>query len=131
MKVNLNPGVTNIEIPYGEVKVVLVLRSTTSEEFCHFLKSRFKFGTAGGVMEDQSSSARIEFIDQLLLDIKVKDKEGNLGEAVFTDAHSGEEKPLTPETLDWKKYVLPSFKHAAAVVFEGVSAKMENAVLKN
>lgn len=131
MKVNLNPGVVNIEIPYGDLKVVLVLRNTSSEEFCHFLKSRFKFGTGGNVLEDQSSSARIDFIDQLLLDIKVKDKEGHMGEAVFTDPDTGEEKPLTPETPEWKKYVLPSFKHAAAVVFEGVSAKMENAILKN
>lgn len=131
MKVNLNPGVTNIEIPYGELTVALALRNATPEEFCHFLKSRFKLGAGGGIVEDRSSLARIDFIDQLLFDIKVKDREGRLGEAVFSDPDSGEEKPLTPETPGWKKYVPPSFKHAAAVVFEGVSAKMENAVLKN
>lgn len=131
MKVNLNPGVFNVEIPHGEFKVVLVLRNSTPEEFCHFLKSRFKFGTGGGILEDQSSNARIEFIDQLLIDIKVKDKEGNLEEAFFTDPESGEEKPLNSNTPGWKKFVLPSFKHAAAVVFEGASAKMENAMLKN
>lgn len=131
MKVNLNPSVFNIEIPHGEFKVVLVLRNSTSEEYCHFLKSRFKFGTGGEILQDQSSFARIEFIDQLLLDIKVKDKEGNLEQAVFTDPESGEEKPLDSKTPDWKKFVLPSFKHAAAVVFEGVSANMENSMLKN
>ncbi|MEK9627833.1 MAG: hypothetical protein VW455_02300 [Nitrospinota bacterium] len=131
MKVNLNPGTVNIEIPYGEIKVLLILRNSTSEEYCNFLRSRFKFGTSGNLMEDHSSSARIDFIDRLLLDIKVKDKEGNIGEAVFTDPVKGMEKPLTPKTPDWKKFVLPSFKHAAALVFEGVNGKMENAVLKN
>ncbi len=131
MKVNLNSGVTNIEIPYGEIMVVLVLKNTTSEEFCQFLKARFKLDKRAEVIEDQSSSARINFIDKLLVDIKVKDKAGNFAELVFTDPASGAEKPLTPETPNWKQYVLPSFKYAAATVFEGVKARMENAILKN
>lgn len=131
MKFNLNPGFTNIEIPFGGITVVLVLRKSTAEEYSKFLQERFQFAAGGELSLDQSPLARMNFIDQLLIDIKVKDQEGNLVEPFFTDCESGEEKPLTPEVQGWKNYVEPSFKCAAAVVYEGVIGKIESVTLKN
>ncbi len=129
MSININPGVTKIEIPYCGKTIVLVLRNYTTEEFCWFQKNRFKLVSPGKV-EDNSSQARIEFIERLLVDIKVKTGEGE--ETVsFTDPATGEEKPLTPTIPDWKKYVQASFKCAGAMVFEGVSARLEQTTLKN
>jgi len=129
MAININPGVIKIEIPYCGETVVLVLRDYTTEEFCQFQKNRFKFISPGNV-DDHSSQARIEFIETILTDIKVKTKDGE-EEVVFTDPETGKEKPLTPSIPNWKKYVQASFKCAAAMVFEGTSANLEHATLKN
>ncbi len=129
MSLNINPGVTKIEIPYcGEI-VIMVLRNYTTEEFCQFQKSRFKLVSPGKV-EDNSSQARIEFIENLLMDIKIKTKEGE-DTVSFTDPVSGEVQPLTPAVPNWKNYVQASFKCAGAMVFEGVSARLEQTTLKN
>jgi hypothetical protein len=129
MGINIYPGITKVEIPYCGETVVLVLRDYTTEEFCQFQKSRFKLVSPGKV-DDHSSQARIEFIETILTDIKVKTKEGET-EVSFTDPATGEEKPLTPSIPNWKKYVQPSFKCAAAMVFEGMSANLEHTTLKN
>lgn len=129
MALNINPGMTKVEIPYGGEIVVLVLRDYTTEEFCQFQKSRFKLVSPGKI-DDHSSQARIEFIETILMDIKRKTKAGE-EEVLFTDPASGEEKPLTPSVPNWKKYVQASFKCAAAMVFEGLSASLEQATLKN
>lgn len=129
MSININPGVIKVEIPYCGETVVLVLRDYTAEEFCRFQKNRFKLVSPGKV-DDQSSQARIEFIETILMDIKVKTEDGE-EEVCFTDPETGEEKPLTPSVLNWKKYVQPSFKCAAAMVFEGTTANLEHATLKN
>ena len=128
MAVNINPGITKIEIPYGGQTVVLVLRDYTTDEFCQFQKNRFKF--APGKVDDHSSQARIEFIETILIDIKIKTEAGE-EEVFFTDPATGEEKPLTPSVPNWKKYVQASFKCAAAIVFEGMSASLEQTTLKN
>ncbi|MBC8287652.1 MAG: hypothetical protein H8E42_09305 [Nitrospinae bacterium] len=129
MAININPGVTRVEIPYCGESIVLMLRDYTTEEYCQFLKNRFKFVSPGNV-DDHSSQARIEFIETILLDIKIKTKEGE-EEVFFTDPATGDEKPLTPSVPNWKKYVQASFKCAAAMVFEGMSASLEQATLKN
>lgn len=129
MALNINLGMTKVEIPYGGEIVVLVLRDYTTEEFCQFQKSRFKLVSPGKI-DDHSSQARIEFIETILMDIKRKTKAGE-EEVLFTDPASGEEKPLTPSVPNWKKYVQASFKCAAAMVFEGLSASLEQATLKN
>jgi hypothetical protein len=129
MAININPGITKVEIPYCGETVVLVLRDYTTEEFCQFQKSRFKLVSPGKV-DDHSSQARIEFIETILTDIKVKTKEGET-EVSFTDPATGKEKPLTPSVQNWKKYVQASFKCAAAMVFEGMSANLEHTTLKN
>ena len=103
MAININPGITKIEIPYCGETVVLVLRDYTTEEFCQFQKNRFKFISPGKV-DDLSSQARIEFIETILMDIKVKTEAGD-EEVLFTDPVSGEEQPLTPSVPNWKKYV--------------------------
>ena len=129
MAININPGSTKVEIPHCGETVVLILRDYTTEEFCQFQKSRFKLVSPGKV-DDHSSQARIEFIETILTDIKVKTKEGET-EVSFTDPSTGQEKPLTPSVPNWKKYVQASFKCAAAMVFEGMSANLEHTTLKN
>lgn len=129
MTININPGITKVEIPYSGETIVLILRDYTTEEFCQLQKNRFKFSPAGKV-DDNSSQARIEFIEALLLDIKIKTEKGE-EEVLYTDPVSGEEKPLNPSVPNWKKYVQPRFKCAAATVYEGISASLEQATLKN
>jgi hypothetical protein len=129
MTININPGVSKVEIPYGGETVVLILRDYTTEEFCKFLKSRVKL-SSNGIVDDNSSQARIKFIETILMDIKIKTEQGE-APVSFTDPATGEEKPLTPSIPNWKKYVQASFKCSAATVFEGMSANMENITLKN
>ena len=129
MTININPGVSKVEIPYGGETVVLILRDYTTEEFCKFLKSRVKL-SSNGIVDDNSSQARIKFIETILMDIKIKTEAGE-EEVFFTDPATGEEKPLTPSVPNWKKYVQASFKCAAAMVFEGMSASLEQTTLKN
>ncbi len=125
-----NPGQRRLRVPVGQAAVILVLRDYTAEEFARFLSGRFEFKRRGRI-EDRSMQARVRFVDDLLVGIEARDAEGRPDTVTYRDPATGEQNPLTPAVPDWKRFVNPSWKIAAALELEGVAAETEHDTLKN
>ena len=130
MPINLKPENLKLHISVGDNTLVLVLRPCTTEEVFQYFQKMREIGDEN--MYDASSHCfRFEFIDTLLVDIKALNAQGDEERVVYSDPGTGEEKPLTPEVADWKKYIDDLHKLRAATQLEQKYLKMETAKLKN
>ncbi len=130
MPICTNPKIRRVRVPVGPNVVVLLLRDYSADEYSRFMSSRFGFRNKGEV-EDQSMSARIRFIDELLTNLEAEDASGKRDIVTYVHPATGEEKPLTPEVERWKDYVNPSWKISAALELEGKAAEVEYQTAKN
>ena len=129
MPIVSNPQVRRISVPVGSAKVVLVLRAYSSEEYSKFMSGRFNFKKKGK-LEDRSMQSRIEFIDNLLVDIEALDADGGPDFVTYMVDNVTSQR-LTPQVENWKSYVNPSWKISVGLELEGQSAETEDGAIKN
>lgn len=126
----VNPELIKICIPVGTSTVILTVRPPSDQEQEKFIKGRYQHGR-GGKFKDNSWSARIKFMNSILIGIEAKDENGVHEEVTYLDPETKENRVLTPEVPDWIKYVTASWKYSAAIQFEEITAEIEEDVLKN
>lgn len=130
MSICSNPQQRRINVAVANnANVILVLRNYTVDEYTAYLESRFKVRNKGKI-EDSSSAARIKFIDELLIDIEAE-VDGQREVVTYVDPADGEEKHLTRSVENWKDYVSPPWKIAAALLLEKIGAEIEDHLVKN
>ncbi len=117
-------------MPVGQGTVILVLRDYTAAQYIRFLGDRYEFRSRGQI-EDHSMQSRLRFVDELLIGLEALDNAGNPDTVTYVHPVSGKEEVLTPEVENWKDYVNPSWKIAAAMDLEGESVAIESHALKN
>jgi hypothetical protein len=76
-------------------------------------------------------TARVHFVDQLLVDIRAEDEDGRKEEILFNDPKTNEQKQLTSQVPNWKEFIDASWKIATAIKLEQQAAQLESNVLKN
>ena len=130
MPICSNPKQRRLRITVGDQAVILVLRDYSSSEYARFMSARYGLRRKGGI-KDESMEARIGFIDDLLIDIDAEDGDGRQTDVTYIDPNSGGESKLSPEVADWKQFVNPSWKIAAAIELESLNAEVESSALKN
>ena len=136
MPILANPDKVRVSIPVGDAKVILILRAPTAEEQLNFLAARFKISGKKKVV-DNSTRARIDFIDLLLAGIEALDEEGNADYVEFKNPaagsgpSAGRNEKLTAEIPGWKSHVNNTWKLAAAMQFESELNAGEIQIEKN
>ena len=130
MPICANPKTRRVKVAVGQNRVILVLRDYTAAEYIRFMNDRYEFKRKG-LIEDHSMQSRLRFVDDLLVGLEAEDAEGNPDTVTYVHPITGSEEPLTPQVENWKRYVNPSWKIAAAVELEGESVAVENSALKN
>ena len=130
MSICSNPKERRVRVPVGDQAVILILRDYSPSEYARFMGGRYGFKRKGKI-SDQSMQARIGFIDDLMVGIDAEDANGKKTHVTYVEPKSGQEKKLTPEVPDWRQFVNPSWKIAAALELEGETAEIENETLKN
>ncbi len=130
MSLLVNPKERIVNVAVDGYKISLVLRQYTMNEYANFMEQRFSFKHTGEV-NDKSMTARVHFVDQLLLDIRAEDEDGRKEEILFNDPQTNEQKQLTPQVPNWKEFIDASWKIATAIKLEQQAAQLESNVLKN
>ena len=130
MAVNLNSKIREIALKFKDYALVFILRDCTTEEMFDYL-NMLSDKNQGKKIDASQQGFRIEFIDKLLLDVKVIMENGEEEEVVFTDPATKEEIPLTPTVPDWKKHIKDLYKLLAAGELEKNYFNVETARLKN
>ena len=130
MSLLVNPKERIVNIVVDGIKVSLILRPYTMNEYANFMEQRFSFKHTGEV-SDKSMTARVLFVDQLLLDIQAENDEGQREEILYNDPTTNEQKELNSQVPNWKDYIDASWKIATAIKLEQQAAHLESNVLKN
>ena len=130
MPICANPGTRRIKVKVGAGKVILVLRDYSAAEYIRFMGDRYEFKPMGR-MVDRSMESRLRFVDDLLVGIGAEDSAGNKDSVTYVHPVTGAQEALTPQVENWKSYVNPSWKIAAAQDLEGESVAIESPALKN
>ncbi len=128
MPIVSNPQVMRFIIPVARAKVILILRPYTTEEYAHFMGSRYAMNRLGK-LDDQSMKARIDFVDKLLIGIEALDKDGQPDYVVYSSG--GKEERLTPQVENWTKYIDASWKVSAGFDLEALVGEIEDNAVKN
>jgi hypothetical protein len=119
-----------VQVKVGAGKIILVLSDFSADRYIRFLNDRYVFGPKG-VIEDHSMQSRLRFVDDLLVGIEAEDARGNEDTVTYVHPVTGKEEQLTGQIENWKAYVNPSWKIAAAQMLESESAAIESSTLKN
>lgn len=130
MPICANPKTRRVKVSVGQGAVILILREYNASEYTRFMSGRFEVKRKGRI-EDHSMQLRLGFVDDLLQGIEARDAQGKPDTVTYIDPNSGKEEPLTPKVENWKSYVNPSWKIAAAVELEGENVEVESVALKN
>ena len=99
MSLLINPKERIVYVVVEGYKISLILRQYTMNEYANFMEQRFSFKHTGEV-NDKSMTARVQFIDKLLVDIRAEDEKGQTEKIVFIDPQTNEQKELTPQVPD-------------------------------
>jgi len=119
-----------MKVAVGQGAVILVLRDYTAAEYIRFMNGRYEFKPRG-LVEDRSMQSRLGFVDGLLVGLEAESAEGKPDTVTYIHPITGHEDVLTSEVENWKTYVNPSWKIAAAMELEKESVAVENFALKN
>lgn len=130
MPICANPKTRRVQVKVGAGKIILVLSDFSADRYIRFLNDRYAFGPRGAI-EDRSMQSRLRFVDDLLIGIEAENAQGNEDTVTYVDPVSGQEERLNEGVENWKAYVNPSWKIAAAQVLENESAAIESSTLKN
>jgi hypothetical protein len=114
----------SVRVPVGDEEVVLVLRRPSAAEVSRFHNNRFK--QHGRRFDNVQGTARIEFIDSILLDVENATYTNAEGVELALNAKVDLEEAdrryaasiLGAPVDSWKQLVNPTWKISAAMQFE-------------
>jgi hypothetical protein len=130
MPICANPKTRRVKVAVGQGAVILLLRDYTSTEYTRFMNDRFEIKRKGKI-EDRSMQSRLRFVDDLLMGVEAEDGNGKPDIVTYVHPDTGIEAPLNSKVADWKRYVNPSWKIAAAQELEITNVEVESVTLKN
>ena len=131
MAIILNPDKRRFSFAVDdENTITLILRAPTTAEMTDYMNKRLKTDRRGNTDESKVMRLRIKFIDLLLIDIEARGPSGQPEELLYID-ENGEQKPLTTNVENWRKYINATLKMYAAVKLETEHLEVEDETLKN